>query len=156
MKKMKLIIILVIILIVVFLIQKFWQTSDIKAYEFIGSIERIDNQTIYMRGNYNIADHPELRGEDRAFDAKVKVKPDTKFVRINIFRPANLGEQLKGGKVVDPDTFRREVKPGSLNDLKSGMVKEAVIETSRSIYGKDSFSAQSITYFYPVDEGNAK
>ncbi|MEK7138613.1 MAG: hypothetical protein AAB799_00335 [Patescibacteria group bacterium] len=156
MKKIRLVLALVVIIVVGLLIQKFWPTSDIKAYEFTGSIEKVEGQTMYMRGNYNVADHPELRDNGRSFDAKIKVKSDTKFVRINIYRPADLGAKLAAGEAVDPSTFRREVKSGSLEDLKSGMVKEAVIETSKSIYGKESFSAQSVTYYYPVDEEETK
>ena len=149
-------VIVLIILAASFFIQKFWLGSDIKAYEFTGSIQKIDGQTIYMRGNYNVPDHPELRNESQAFDAKVEVKSGTKFVRITIYRPADLGEQLKAGKVVDPGELKREVKPGSLEDLVSGRVEGAVVETNNSIYNKRSFVAQSITYYYPVDAGDIK
>ena len=156
MKKMRLILALVVVLAAVFLIQKFWPTSDIKAYEFTGVVEKVDGQTIFMNGNYNIADRPDLRDESQAFNAKVKLKSDTKFVRINIYRPAALGQRIQAGEVVDPSTFRREVKPGSLDDFKNGMVKEAVVETSKNIYDKESFFAQSVTYFYPVGEVEIK
>lgn len=153
MNRSRWIILLIVILVVGFLIQRYWNLSGAKAYEFTGSIQKVDGQTIYMHGNYNVTDHPELRATGKALDVKVKVKSGTKFIRITIYRPANLAILLRAGKVVDPTTFKREVKTGSLEDLASGNVEGAVIETNNNIYNHNSFGAQSITYYYPVDLG---
>ena len=145
-------VIILIILAAGFLIQKFWLGSDIKAYEFTGSIQKIDGQTIYMHGNYNSPDHPEWRSASQAVNVKVKVGSDTKLVRIAIYRSPDFAAQVAAGKTVDPETLRQEITTGSLSDFAGGNVNGATIETSSNIYGDKNFLAQSITYYYVFDE----
>lgn len=152
MNKMRWIIILVALVLAGFLIQKYWAGSRVRAYEFTGSIQKVDGQTIYMHGNYNSPDHPEWRADVQAIDVKVRVGLDTKLVRITIHRPANFAAQVAAGKAVDPGNLKQEVTAGSLADLASGKVNNATIETNSSIYGDKKFTAQSITYYYAVDE----
>lgn len=154
-KKRNLVLIVIIVLAIAGLfVKKYLSAPGVQAYEFTGSISKVDDDVIYMHGNYNVTDHPELRGDDMAIDAMVRIKSGTKFIRITIYRPDNLAEQLASGKAVDPSSFKREVKAGSVEDLMGGNVRDAIIETNKNIYGKESFAAQSITYYYPVDEGS--
>lgn len=154
MRKRRLIWVILILILAGLLVFFFLgRRSSVQAYEFNGSVQKVEGQTVFMRGNYNAPDHPELRGGDRTLDAKVKVNKDTKFIQIAIYRPADLNEQIKNGKVVDPSEFKREVKTGSLEDLAGGNVQGAVVESAKNIYGRSSFTAQSITYYFPVDLG---
>lgn len=152
MSKVGWIIILIAVVLAGFLTQKYWAGSATRAYEFTGSIQKVEGQTIYMRGNYNSPDHPEWRADARAVDVKVRIGSDTKLVRITIHRPANFAAQIAAGTVIDPRTLKQEVTTGSLADLASGKVNGATISTSSNIYGDKKFRAQSITYYYAVDE----
>lgn len=152
MSKIRWIIILVVLILAGFLIQKYLTGSRARAYEFSGSIQKVDGQTLYLHGNYNSPDHPEWRAESQAVDVKVRVGSDTKLVKITILRPADFAAQIRAGKAIDPETLKQEISAGSINDLASGKVNGAVIETSNNIYGDKNFTAQSITYYYAVDE----
>jgi len=151
MKQRILIIVILLAVIAIGVFAYYRHGSSVKAYQFTGSVEKVGGNTIAMHGNYNIPEKPELKNQTKAFDAKVKVNEDTKFVRITIHRPKNMAEMIKAGKFVDPEKLKQEVGVGSLADLSSGNVEGATVESESNIYYRRTFTAQSITYYYPVE-----
>ncbi len=151
--KTKDLLLLVLAFAVAFLIWQKYSGPDINpefvSREFTGQIDKVDDKTIYMTGNFTVAGHPELLGREKAIEAKVKVTNATKLVKILIYRPADL---ISSGKVVDPRDLKQEVTTGSLDDLAGGTVDGATVVSDVNIYGRSKFDASTITYYWAVDQ----
>lgn len=142
-----LIIVLVVLVLIGFLIMYFVKGSSVKAYEFLGQIDRVEGNNIYMHGNYLGPNHPEFSKPENAVDVKVIANSSTDLVKIVIYKPVS----SKNDRFRDPKNLKKETMIGSIEDLASGKVVDATIITDKNIYGKTKFSASNISYYWLVE-----
>lgn len=143
-----LIIVLVVLVLVGFLSAYLIDRNSVKAYEFVGKIEKVEGNNVYMHGNYLSPSHPEFSKPENAVDVRVVVKSSTELLKIVLYKPKNFNTK----NIVDPKSLKQEVLAGSIEDLSSGQVMELSIRSKSNIYNKSRWTASVATYYYPVDK----
>ena len=119
--------------------------------EFVGQIQRVENNIIFVQGLFIVDKHPELLTEDNQKEAEILILPETEFIKTSIYLPT-LEELEKTQGYYTADDLRREDLPGQLSDL-SGEDAEGLsvtVITIDNVYKKSVFSASKIKYTVPV------
>lgn len=143
---------LAIILLAVagFFASKFLFGERGEAKEFIGQVEKVENNVIWTRGVFVNPDKPELAKKISSKNVEIKVSSETVIVKILMYMPTS--EELKktGGRW-NPADLRREEVLGMLTDLtdrKQGLTIKAT--SDKNIFNKSKFTAKRIEFVEQV------
>jgi len=150
----------ILILIIAFLLigagfllyQRSFKT-DYDAFEFIGRIEKIEDNSIFLFGTYFAPDQPDLANAQNQKKVKVMIGSETKFVKTKLFLPTDEELKASGGRF-RPDELKREEETGSLDDIKKILENSERfsirVKSTKDIYGKSKFYASEISYIVPI------
>lgn len=121
------------------------QWRGLEATSFIASTEKIEGNSIYTEGVFDIPNHPEFYQPDKRVKMRVDVTSGTEYVKILLYMPT-LEELKKTGGRWNPNELKKEEVQGSFDDIKpDGMPLK--ITTEKSIFKRTtSFKAKKIEY----------
>ncbi len=77
---------------------------------------------------------------------EVRVTSQTKIIKTVRQRPSP-EELKKTNGMYRPEDIPSEDLPGSLDELKAGVVSGLVVDSANNIYGKNSFDASEVRYY---------
>ena len=117
--------------------------EKIKVYEFAGNMERMEGDTVWLKGNYSSEEVQGLSGPENELVMEVKFTPDTKAEKVTwVFPP----EAEKTG-IYDFSLATKGTVEGSLEDWKALGLNGMIVRSEKNIYGKTQMEAASFRYF---------
>ena len=128
------------------------KTPKYQSNEFIGNIDRIDNNTLVVSGNYRLVNGMDLE-ESRPVTVKVIVNNKTKIYKTSLFIPPKEELDKTGGSFLVKDLPREttEVSFEEFVEYGSGQFASVLVKSSEgNIYGKSSFEASDLSYSIPI------
>jgi len=126
-----------------------WLAKQPKSYELAGRIERIEGNSIFLNGVYQVPDRPDLTVPENAKEVEVVVTAATRFVKTVLYLPS-AAELEKTGGMYRPDDLRREEVAGAFDDIKNGGVDGIFAAAGKNVYGKSKFEASEVRYISAV------
>ena len=147
----KIFLVLVMIGLVVFLgfyLQKKNQTQKAEEYkstEFVGSVQKIEQNSMTIKGVYNVPNHPELATTENIVTVGITMSPHTTYTKSIQHIPADRNN-------FDPSKLKNETVVGSLPDftLNFSPGETVKVKTTNNIYEKTQFEAAEIEYTQTV------
>lgn len=141
-------------LIAGFFVSKFF-LNRITAKEFVGNIQKIEGNTIYVKGLYVVPEKPELADQQRGFtqEVQVLVSQDTQLIKIVLHMPT-IEELKKTNGRWDPNKLPKEEVPANIEELtnkKEGLIIHVL--TKNNIFKKSKFVAKRIEFVQEVYPG---
>lgn len=125
---------------------KFRVSADAK--EFIGKVEKIENNTIYAQGTFVVPDKPEFSNSDQIRSVKILTSPETKFLKTLVFLPSE-AELKKTGGYFDGKKLKRENREVSLETMSKELERRDIvvqIKANENIFRKPKFLAAEVGY----------
>ena len=114
--------------------------------EFGGQIIKIENNTIFLKGLFNIEKGGEFIKKQAEREVRVLLIPDIKLVKTLLYLPEATGlEPVK----YNPNDLKKDYQEGSLEDLKEN-TSGITVTSDRNIFNKSKFKAVKIEYIEPV------
>ena len=115
--------------------------------EFVGPVEKIEDNIIFAKGNFIVEGHNEFLGQDKSKEVKITVASGTKIIRTLLEPPTE--EQLGPGGIFYPEDLKRDVKEVDLSALNSDLQKISItikVKSNKNILNKDVIEASEISY----------
>jgi hypothetical protein len=152
--------IILIAALVILLGASFWfmlTQERVKAYEFVGDVEKIEGSEILMEGLFVVEGRPDLASDKNRNQATVVLNQDTKYMKevIMLPKPSDLESPDATFKV---DDLKKETIQVTLEQLRQDLELEPVgvrVKSDKNIYGKRKFQASEIFYkaaVLPLDQ----
>lgn len=104
---------------------------------FSGTVEKIENKTLYVKGAKPTTEFLEMGQE---ITMKVKVTDATKIFKLTMVAPEEITPPAEGEELMPPEPFKREEK--KFEDLKEGM--SLSVTAAENIIGKEEFEATEV------------
>lgn len=143
MKKVIFILILILVGAGVFL----WQWGRIASYQFVGQIEKVEGNMIYVKGLAVVPDKPESYNQDK-IKSVVVLLDDKTILEKEVWYMLSAEELKKSEGRWDPNQLRKEMQQGSMGDLDAGA--SVTVESRENIYNKTEFRAKKVKYLKQV------
>lgn len=147
-------IILVIALVLVvagFFVSQFFLMEKITSKEFIGSVQKVEGNIVFLKGLYVVPKKPEIMKKE-GLDQEVQVVVDGKTeIAKTLMHMPTVKDLAKTNGRWDPDKLQKEEVGGVISDLtdkKQGLIIKVL--TDNDIFKKTKFIAKRIEFTEPV------
>lgn len=116
--------------------------------EFAGSVQRVEGNYIYAKGNFTVPDHlEEYYKPAHTKEVKILISSETEIVKWLIY---NYNAPLANKPSDSAKKYREEKIVGNVEDLKQGVPIKVVADENVNIFNKDEFTAARVEYMHIV------
>ncbi|MBI2068786.1 MAG: hypothetical protein HYT67_01635 [Candidatus Yanofskybacteria bacterium] len=124
-----------------------------QSHQFQGQVVKFSNDELELFGVYLIDGKPNMSDFANPKNVRVKINPNTKFVKTVLYMPTR--EELNTSKGIwDPAKLKQERQTGSLTDFKNTEGLGVVVKTPKNSMGNSMLVASEISYtvqIYPAE-----
>lgn len=142
-------VILAAVIISIWIFGRYPGTPRIISNEFVGQVEKIEGNTVFVKGNFHSDNHPETLKPENRVEVQVTVGSKTTIARTSIMIPT-AAELKKTNGLFDSSKLPQQTTNISLADLTTAIKSQQNIMldilATENIYGRSKFTASKMSY----------